>query len=70
VNNHSETIVSEYPRCDFCKNSELHNANVEAHYDAKTVMGPWANMCDKHFKFYGIGLGLGKGQKLILNKQG
>jgi len=35
-------------------------------YDAKTVMGPWANMSEKSFKKVGCGataLGLGLGQK-------
>jgi hypothetical protein len=66
VNNHTETYVNELPKCDFCRTSELHNSITPAEYDAKTVMGPWANMCDKHFKLYGVGLGLGVGQRLIV----
>jgi hypothetical protein len=32
-------------------------------YDAKTRMGPWANMCRACFEVYGVGLGTGLGQK-------
>lgn len=59
-------IVPELPKCDFC--AEAHHTN-DAHYDAKTKLGPWANMCDGHFAMYGIGLGTGLGQKLILKEK-
>ena len=42
--------------CDFC--------GKPAEYDARTKMGPWANMCETCYKKQGVGLGLGKGQKL------
>jgi hypothetical protein len=59
---HKEVKVSEFPACDFCGH--------DAHYDGMTRMnGAWANMCDFHFKQAGVGLGLGKGQKLILEKK-
>lgn len=51
--------VKEYPICDLCK------AN-EAKYDGKTVYGPWAYMCESCFQTYGVGLGLGRGQRLVL----
>jgi len=54
---HNETYVTEFPKCVFCDDSAV--------YDGKTTMGPWANMCNGHFRIYGVGLGLGKGQKLI-----
>lgn len=34
-------------------------------YDAKTSQGPWANMCEECFSMYGIGLGVGLGQKYV-----
>lgn len=37
-------------------------------YDAKTKMGEWAYMCLHCYKIYGIGLGLGKGQKIIYSE--
>ena len=61
VAKHTEVNVEVLPKCDFC--------DSQAVYDGKTKMAPWANMCAAHFKVYGIGLGLGRGQRLILNKK-
>ena len=61
VAKHTEVKVEVLPKCDFC--------DSQAAYDGKTKMGPWANMCEAHFKVSGIGLGLGRGQRLILNKK-
>jgi hypothetical protein len=49
--------------CDMCKNEP-------ALYDAKTRMGCWAYLCNGCYCQWGIGLGLGKGQKLINEKVG
>lgn len=32
-------------KCDFC--------DKQATYDAKSIIGPWANMCDSHYAAYG-----------------
>lgn len=56
---HTETEVTYLPKCDLC-----HTA--DARYDAKTCFGPWANLCQGCFAQYGAGLGLGKGQRLVL----
>jgi len=48
-----EVLVKELPKCDFC--------DMKAHYDGKTIMGPWANMCELHFRKFGVGLGVGRG---------
>jgi len=53
-------IVRHIPNCDFC--------GEEAKVDGKTVKGPWANMCGSCFAAYGIGLGAGKGQVLVLKE--
>lgn len=54
--------VSRLPFCDMCRDGQ-----TLAKYDAKTTMGPWANMCEKHWKQYSLGtLGTGLGQELIL----
>ena len=54
-----QVVVAELPQCDFCTG--------EAEYDAKTSIGPWANMCEEDFQVYGLGqLGTGIGQKLIV----
>lgn len=47
------------PKCTFCA--------ATAQYDGKTLSGPWAYMCHRHFVELGVGLGLGKGQMLIPN---
>lgn len=62
MKNHSEVVVDRLPNCDFpgC-------ANV-AGYDAKTTSGPWANVCDQHFRSNCYGLGLGLGQRLVLRE--
>ena len=59
---HSAVGVVELPHCDFCKEDFI---NKPATVDGKTCFGPWANMCDVHFSTHGVGLGLGKGQRLI-----
>jgi hypothetical protein len=53
--------VSSRPSCDFCKS--------EAVIDGKTRLGPWAYMCPLHFAVYGVGLGLGKGQFLLVEEK-
>ncbi len=49
--------VAVLPKCDFCDET--------ARYDGMTTYGPWANMCEPHFENNGVGLGLGKGQRLV-----
>lgn len=46
-------------KCDICTKTIPVDALA---IDGKTVHGPWANMCEDCFTFYGVGLGLGKGQ--------
>lgn len=53
--------IEEFPDCDICQ-------ILKAQYDGKTVNGPWAYMCSDCFSQKGIGLGMGKGQKLVLAK--
>ncbi len=48
--------------CDICSREGMRL--VPAVYDAKTKYAYWAYMCELCFQKYGIGLGLGKGQKL------
>ncbi len=50
--------VTELPKCDICGDT--------AKYDGRTIHGPWANMCQTHFDVNGVGLGTGKGQRLVL----
>lgn len=39
-------------------------------YDAKTVYGPWACMCETCFNIVGVGLGTGLGQQYKKNDSG
>lgn len=52
--------------CDFCK---MEGLEVQAQFDGKTVHGPWAYMCNAHFGVMGIGLGTGRGQRLIVGER-
>ena len=60
---YTEVKVTELPDCDLCHDE------TKACYDGKTDTGLWAYMCKPHFIFRGIGLGPGKGQKLILEER-
>ena len=55
----NEILMKQKVYCAFC--GDL------AKYDGKTLKGPWGYMCEKCFKLYGVGLGVGKGQILIYN---
>lgn len=61
-NNLIEVKVHKLPECDFCGET--------AEYDGRTKAGPWGYMCGECFKLYGTGLGLGKGQRLVLIEEG
>lgn len=53
-------IVAALPDC------QLHHVKpVKAAYDARTLDGPWAYLCEEHFQTHTNGrLGTGVGQKL------
>lgn len=59
-------VVPNLPDCDFCADMGI---SRPARYDGATHMGPWANMCEYHFQQYGVGLGTGRGQKLVLRSE-
>lgn len=55
-------IVTALPNCQF-----PHTGPVKADYDAKTHHGPWAYVCEAHFRTETAGqLGDGMGQKLVV----
>jgi hypothetical protein len=54
----SEVEVEVLPRCELC--------TEPAHYDAATKIGPWAYLCEEHYSVHGVGLGTGKGQRLVV----
>jgi hypothetical protein len=68
VKRNHEVIVAHIPDCDIHKYVDGVDG-VPAVYDGKTKDGPWANMCQAHFDTDGIGTGLGRGQKLILDSE-
>jgi len=49
--------------CDFCLPKE-----VRPVVDGRTKHGPWAAMCPDHFKEFGVGLGTGYGQRLVVEE--
>jgi len=61
-----KVAVLKLPPCDLCK---LEGVRPRiARYDGKTRSGQWAYMCEDHFRWYGIGLGEGRGQKLVVER--
>jgi hypothetical protein len=61
---HRAVVVEGFSRaCDFCK--QLDGTLTRATVDGRTVLGPWADLCERHFKELGVGLGLGRGQRLV-----
>jgi hypothetical protein len=59
----TEVTVTSIPPCDLCKDL---GKSTPAAYDGKTTFGPWAYMCEEHWKLYGVGqLGTGYGQRLV-----
>ena len=52
---------ANFIKCDYC--------DMQALYDGKTKIGSWAYMCALHFKIRGVGLGLGRGQKFVTEKE-
>ena len=50
------TVVKE-ATCDFCQEPAI--------VDGRTTMGAWGDMCGEHYKVYGVGIGVGYGQRFI-----
>lgn len=49
-------------KCDFCDVGLI----KDVLYDARTIYGPWAVMCQEHFELFSLGkLGTGYGQKYV-----
>lgn len=62
------TTVTALPKCDICvhvKHLPAEEAKP-AYVDGATIGGPWAYMCFEHYAYHGIGLGVGRGQRLVL----
>ena len=50
------TVVKE-ACCNFCQEPAV--------VDGRTTIGAWADMCEEHYKWYGVGIGVGYGQRFI-----
>lgn len=61
----TEVKVIRIPDCDICT-YDKNKPGIAAVVDGRTKLGPWANMCEADFETYGVGLGTGKGQRLVL----
>lgn len=64
---HTTVVVSAATLAS--KVCDIHAAmgvGVPATHDGRTVRGPWANMCGDCFQRYGVGVGLGYGQRFVL----
>ena len=59
------TYVGASITCDICN-----GAFKDVMYDAKTRGGPWGNICKSCFAFDGVGLGIGLGQRYVLEPEG
>jgi hypothetical protein len=56
--------VKKLPPCDVCR---MEGIEKDAQYDARTLQGPWAFLCQECFDVIGPGrLGTGYGQKLVV----
>jgi hypothetical protein len=53
--------IPKIPKCDICLSDGRDGPAV---YEAKTVYGPWAFLCQKCFDEVGISLEMGLGRKL------
>lgn len=53
-------VLDERPCCDICHERA-------AAIDGATTHGPWAYMCVPCHEAHGVGLGLGRGQRLLIN---
>ncbi|MBT0774168.1 hypothetical protein KIH74_34805 [Kineosporia sp. J2-2] len=62
-----ETYIPAPVSCDIHRIE--HGEHRIAQYDAKTRQGPWANLCPDCFAEHGIGLGTGKGQRLVVGRR-
>lgn len=61
-----EIEVECFPDCDLCRAEKIGRTS---RYDALTLTGQWAFLCEEHFNAVGIGLGEGLGQRLVERNQ-
>jgi hypothetical protein len=66
MNKSAKYYGESLPACDVHKLE--HNVITPAKYDARLKYGTWGYVCEECFQLLGVGLGVGKGQMLILTK--
>ncbi len=66
MSDHTTVLMTVIPKCDIHFYQLNPGEIVPAVVDGATTMGPWANMCESCFEVYGLGLGLGRGQRFEL----
>jgi len=59
-----DVTVEQFPPCDY--HLEQSNEYVLAHFAGFTIFETHAFMCANCFNLYGMGLGPGKGQRLVI----
>lgn len=60
----TETVVTEIPDCDLHKSQG--ESHVKAYADARVPGAGWAYVCKECFDRYRCTLGVGYGQRLVL----
>jgi hypothetical protein len=66
MSDHTSVIVQSIPDCDMCKQD---GEKTPAYADAALVFGSWGYVCVSHFNQFGKGLGMGRGQRLLLDPE-
>lgn len=64
--NTATDVLNDRPKCDICPLVGQEPARPAA-VDGATTQGPWAYMCIPCHEVHGVGLGLGKGQRLLID---
>jgi len=60
----TETVVENFPTCEY--HLQHSGELVSAHFAGFTIFETHAFMCVNCFNLYGMGLGPGKGQRLVI----
>lgn len=66
----TEAKVASIPNCDLPHHDPVTGLprKVLAYADARIPAVGWAYVCKAHFDSYGCSLGMGKGQRLVLDE--
>lgn len=65
----TEVRVRTLPTCQTHEQVFPGEVAPKAAVDGATIYGPWANMCDGCHGSIGVGLGTGRGQRLLLEEK-